>query len=902
MPDEAGRDRPPVEWKRYVRDRLPEVDIPPQRRLDIVEELAAQLDATYDKARQRGDSHDAAMAAAAAEVPDWHELAATVGRIERRRTIPPPGIRSGGLMTGLTQDVRHAARSLARAPGFLAVALATLIIGLGAGAAAWSIVDAVLMRPLPFADPDRLMLVRATVPPEGRETAEITWLDAGDLARETAAFASIGLVLPYAATTTSLDPPERVEGFSISTNLFGLLGVQPMLGRGFTAAEEQPGQDRVVLLGYGLWQRLGGSRDVVGQTLTLDEVPRTIVGVLPQGFSVAVLRNNGDVYVPSTRADFAASTRALRAYRVIARLADGVSMEQAGAVAATVGARLAAAYPDTNQGRTFTLMPLRDAVVGDVRAALWLVLGLVALILLIAGVNLANLVLARAVSRALEMAVRCALGASAWRLARESIVEAALLGAAGIAGGFLIARWLVAIVRATPGLALPRLAEIGVDGGVLAALAAAGGIATVAIGLTPVALTRRLQATVALRTGHETAGRRAGTVRAMLVVGQTAVAFMLLAAAALLTMSLQNLLALPAGFDSGVSTMRVSAPAARYVDRDATVRFYRDLIDALRARPGIEQAGFVSILPLAGNTGSTMTVQGREDVPMTSRPDVGWQWASPGYFDAIGIRVVRGRDLSFDDLSRSTHVTVINETLARLHFPNEDPIGHRVYFGPIPATGVPEWHEIVGVVSDVRHRSLEREPDARAYDLFGQHWGRTISLAVRSNEPPLAVAGMVRALLAERDPRLAVFAVQSSGDLISSALAARRLLLWLVATFAAIGLAVALLGVYGVVAVMVMERRREMGVRVALGASAGVIRRLVIGHGLRLVAIGLAIGLAGAFALRRFIEAQLYGLTATDVPSLALAGLALMAAAAVPCLLLSNRAAAVDPATALRES
>jgi predicted permease len=377
---------------------------------------------------------------------------------------------------------------------------------------------------------------------------------------------------------------------------------------------------------------------------------------------------------------------------------------------------------------------------------------------------------------------------------------------------------------------------------------------------------------------------------------------MLLASAALLTISLQKLLALPAGFDGGVSTLRVSAPSSRYVDRAATVRFYGELLEALRARPGVEQAGFVSILPLSGNAGSALTIQGREEVPVAARPDIGWQWASPGYFDAIGIRIVRGRDLSNDDLIRDTHVTVINETFAKLHFPNEDPIGRRVYFGAIPAGGVPEWHEIVGVVSDVRHRSLEREPDARAYDLFGQHWGRTISLAVRSAEPPAAVAGMIRSLLAERDPRLAVFAVRSSDDLIAGAVAPRRLLLRLVAVFAAIGLAVALLGVYGIIAVMITDRRRELGVRIALGASAGVIRRLVVGHGLRLVAVGLVIGAAGALAFGRLIESQLYGLAATDPLALASAGAALMAAAAVPCLVLSSRAARVDPVVALRES
>jgi predicted permease len=346
--------------------------------------------------------------------------------------------------------------------------------------------------------------------------------------------------------------------------------------------------------------------------------------------------------------------------------------------------------------------------------------------------------------------------------------------------------------------------------------------------------------------------------------------------------------------------MRIAAPAVRYPTREITAGFYATLVNELAAQPGVEKAGFVSVLPLTGSTGSTMTVQGREDIPMTQRPDVGWQWADPGYFAAMGIPVLRGRGFTAADLRSASHVTLINETLARLHFGGQDPIGQRVYFGGVPAAGVPEWHEIIGVVGDVRHRSLENEPDARAYDLFGQHWGRTISLALRTTEPPATTAAMVRSVLARHDDRLAVFAVRSTDDLVSNAVATRRLLLWLVSAFAVAGFGMALLGVYGIVACLVAERQREIGVRVALGATATRIHQLVMMHGLKFVGAGVVIGMAAAIALRRAIESQLFGISATNAAALVAVAAALLAAAALPCFIVSRRATTLDPMRSLR--
>lgn len=889
-----------VDWRKHVRARLSLLAARPEREDEIVDELAIQLESVYERERRRGASHESAMAEAEAEVPDWVAFAGTIASLEPPRPrAPVTGEISGGLMNGMIGDVRSAVRGLRRTPAFTLVAVATLALGLGMAAAAFSVIDTVLIRPLRFGSPDRLVLVHATVPPDGRDTNEIAYPDALDLARETQVFASVGLVIPYSGTATALDPPERITGYNVTPSLFDTLGVQPVLGRAFAADEAQPGKGNVVILGHGFWRRLGSRTDIIGQTLVLDDERNTIVGVMPEDFRIGVFTANDAVYRPMPP-DFAAAPRSLRGFRAIARLHEGATIERATSVAQAVGERLAAEYPDTNRGRTFTLSPLHDDIVGSVRPALYLIAGMVLLVLLIAGVNLTNLLLARAMGRAREVAVRSALGAGVWRLARASLVEAGVLAAVGAIAAGLIAHAILSALVTMPGVALPRLDEIGLDWRAITVLGLTAIIASIAVGAVPFLLHRRLHDTAALRTGHETAGGVEHRIRSVLVAAQTGLAFILIAATALLAISLQRLLAVPSGFDTGIATMRIAAPGARYPTREATARFFNELVDDIAAQPGIASAGFVSVLPLSGNTGSMMTVQGREDVPMAQRPEVGWLWANPGYFETMGMPIVRGRGFSRSDLESISHVTVISASLARKHFGDDDPIGKRVYFGGIPQTGVPEWHEIIGVVGDVRHRSLEAEPDARAYDLFGQHWGRTVSLALRTTTAAPVAAGTVRSVLSRRDPRLAVFAIQSTDDIVSNAVATRRLLLWLVSAFAVAGFAVAMLGVYGIVSCLVEERRREIGVRVALGATAANIHQLVLAHGFTLVTAGLIAGAAGAIALRRGIESQLFGVSPTSVSTLAGVAVALLVAATVPCLIVSMRATRIDPVRALR--
>ena len=802
-------------------------------------------------------------------------------------------------MAGFLQDLRYAGRSLARAPAYATAAVLTLMLGLGLATVAFSIIDGVLLRPLGYHQSQHLVLLKATVPPDGSETHEITLPDASDLSR-LAVFDGAATIIPFTGTTTVTEPPSQVEGFETSARLFDLLRMRAWRGRFFQPADDAS----QVVISHSFWLRLGAPSDIAGRTFPLNEAPRTIIGVAPPGFRIELLpRHAADVFVPLTASHPFAENRAARFARLVARLSDGVSREQASAATAVLGAQLAQQYPGTNRGRTFAASSLHDEIVGPVRTQIWLVGALVGLVLLVACANFAGLVTARTVARTRELVVRMALGAGWWRVVRQSLAESLLLSAVGATLGALAAALVLDLVKTLPGITLPRATDITIDHRVVAVLGV-GSLATAcAAALMPLLLIRRVRGGSGLRAGHETAGRPATRLGTALVTGQTAFVFLLVATAALLATSLRAVLAQPPGFDtSRVVTMRVGVPVTRYPTRDTTVAFFTDLLDDLRARQGVNGAGVISNLPLAGHTGSTLSIQGREDVPIALRPTVGWHWTSPGYFAAIGMPIVQGRDFKAEDVGRTPHVTVINETLARLHFSGGDPIGKRVYFGGVGPAGPvgDQWHEVIGVVGDVRHRALDAEPDARAYDLFGQHWGRTVSLAVRTDASALHAASLVREVVSERDPQLAVFAVRTTGDLVDGAVATRRTLFWLVTAFAVIGFAVALVGLYGTLSYVVVQRTREMGIRLALGATTAQINALVVARGVEIGLGGIALGLIAAFAARRVVEAQLFGVTALDPTSLAIAAVLLLGAAIVASALPARRAMKVNPIEALR--
>ena len=887
-------------WRDYVRSQLPPLDIPPEREVEIVDELALQLEAAYDTARARGLDDADALRAAEAEIPDWHTFAASVNTIERPLLPAPAPTYEGGPMRGFARDLLRSVAGLVRTPGYAALAVLTLAVGVGLGTAAFVLVHGVLVAPLPYADPDRLVIVHATVPPDNRDTNQLALPDAKDLAASDA-FTSFAQIVVYSGTTTSVDPPARIEGWFVSPGAFEVFGVPAALGRTISMRDGEPGQPPVVMIGYGYWTRLGSPPDIVGKTIVLDEVPRTIVGVAARSFRFDLLPTAGEVFVPITP-DMGpiVRLRAVRAFRAIGRLEDGITMAGANASVDTIARRLQQAYPATNRGRNFSVRPLIDDIVVGIRRPLLLVGTLVTLVLLIVVVNLSSLLLARAVTRARETSIRLALGATRWRLARESFAEALVLSIAASALGLAIAAALVAGLKGAPGLTLPRLAEVSVSATTAIVLAALTLPLAALLMLAAQASSRRLHAMASLRTGHETSDRRTGFVRGALVAGQTALAFVLLASALLLAVSLRAVLAAPIGIDTAnIVTMRLLVPPSRYESREDTVGFYRGILESVRGRSEIAGAGLVSSLPLELGSGSSLTIAGQEQTPEAMRPSVRWNWASDGYFAAIGVPILRGRDFTAADLTRPDHVTIVNETLARLYFPGQDPIGKRVYFGPVPADGITDWHEIIGVAGDVRTR-IEELPTAGAFDLFGQHWGRGVAITVRSNESPLHVSGVVRGLIAGRDPRLALFAIRSADELVSMAVSTRRAIFWIVMGFAGIGFVVAFVGLYGTVAYMVAQRTREISLRVALGATHRDIGGLVFGYGLRLVGAGLALGVIGAVALRTVIESQLFGVGATNGVVLAAAAIGLTLAAAGACAVPARRALKADPVATLR--
>lgn len=891
---------PSPSWRDYVRAHLPPLDISPERELEIADELALQLEAAYEAARARGLDDGEAVRAAEAEIPDWQTFATSVSTVERPFLPTPAAGQDGGPMRGFARDLFNALVGVIRTPGYAALAVLTLAVGIGLGTAAFVVIHGVLVAPLPYHDSDRLVIVHATVPPDNRDTNQLAFPDTEDLATS-GAFTAFATIVTFTGTTTSVDPPARIQGWLVSPGAFETFGVPAALGRTISAGDVAPAQPPVVMIGHGYWTRIGAPADIIGRTLVIDEVPRTIIGVAARDFRFDLLPTAGEVFLPITP-DMGpiVRLRAVRAFRAIGRLGDGVTIESANAAVAAVGYRLQQAFPVTNQGRNFSVRPLLDDIVAGIRRPLVLIGTLVTLVLAIVVVNLSSLLLARAVARARETSIRLALGATRWRLARESFAEALVLAAAGSALGFALAQALVAGVRLAPGLTLPRVSELSVSTTTALVLAGLSVPIAALLMLVAHASARRLQPTSALRTGHETSDRRTGLVRSALVAGQTSLAFVLLASALLLALSLRAVLAAPVGFDrDNVVTMRLLVPTARYGSRDDTVGFYRQILEAVRARTEISGSGLVSALPLELGSGSTLTIHGQEQTPEPMRPTIRWNWATDGYFAAIGAPMVRGRDFTAQDLARSDHVTIINETLARLYFPGQDPIGKRVYFGPIPKGGVNDWHEVIGVVRDIRNR-IEEAPIAGAFDLFGQHWDRSVALTVRSSESPLHVSGVVRAVIAQHDPRLALFAVRTADELVSMAVSTRRAILWLVAGFALVGFVVALVGLYGTVAYMVAQRTREMSVRVALGASGRDIGGLVFGYGLRLVGVGLVIGVAGAVALRSVLESQLFGIAATNAAVLAAAALGLTLAAAAACAVPARRALRTDPVATLR--
>ena len=794
------------------------------------------------------------------------------------------------MLSALLQDLRYALRMLWSKPGFSVAAMLTLALGIGANSAIFSVIDAVLLRPLAYAHPGELVSFR--------ENQSAPDLD--DVAAANRTFAQIGGEANALMAWTGGEAPEQLAVGQVTGGFFSALDVGAALGRSIGPADDVRGGPSVVVLSHALWQeRFSADPAVVGRTMQLSGYVYTIIGVMPAGFVSPQTR--AQAWTPAHVSNDGTTSRDVHFLRTIARLAPGVSIEQAGAEMAVIDRQLAERYPAENRNRHTELAPLKDRVVGKSRAALLVLFAAVCLVLLIACANFANLLLARACEREREVAVRMALGAGRTRLVRQLLVESVLIALSGGALGALLAWFGTRALVALQPDGLPRLGEIGVDPRVFAFTLAVALLTGVVFGLYPAWAAARAGGAQPGASRGASAGRAQQKMRSAFVVAQLALALVLLVGAGLLVRTFWNLRGVDPGFQAAqLLTFRVELPDTRYRTIAEQTRFRTAALDALGALPGA-RAAMVSELPLSGESlDHDFLVEGWPPVAPGDEPSVETRSVIGDYFAVMGIPLRGGRDFAATDFNADTPlVGIANEALVRKYFPGQDPVGKRVRWAREDA---PHWITIVGVAGDVHHFGLD-QPDLPAlYSPYPQSepWKRWMTFVVRTRSDPLALAPAAKQAIWTLDSQLPVTKLRTMHVVAAESFAARRFDMLLLTLFAGLAVTLAAIGVYGVIAYTVAQRTREIGVRVAVGARMRDVVRLILGGGLRLALLGIGIGLAGAFAATRLMTGMLYGVAPADPATLAAVAAALLATALFACWLPARRAARVDPTEALR--
>jgi putative ABC transport system permease protein len=826
-------------------------------------------------------------------------------------------------MRDLGRDLCHAARCLARTPAFTASAVLVLALGIGANSAIFSVVEAVLLRPLPFARAERLVLVWGVDPRGQWPQLPLSFANFDDLRARATSFAELAAWRLTRFSLAGEGEPERAQAARVTSSFLGLLGVRPLHGRLLAPAEDDPEAAPVAVIGHALWQRrFGGDPAAVGRTLLLDGRPHAIVGVLPPGFRFASFDAATEVWVPFGPDPGRARrfARGLKNLGVVGRLRDGVALQGAAAELRALAAQLEREHPEVNTGFGLQAVPLREQAVASRRPALLVLVAAVALVLVAACANVAHLLLARAASRRREIAVRSALGASRARLVRQLLAESLLLSLLGAGAGLLVAAGCLELSRLlppeTPSLFRPyaaAAAEVRLDAGVLGFTLLLALATSALFGLAPALRATRPAAAVALRGGAE--GEPRGRLRGLLLASEIAVSLVLLIGAGLLARSFARLLAVEPGFARrGVLTAELSLPAARYPDGARLAAFYDRLLARLAELPGVEAVGAGEHLPLSGLDASTgLYVDGRPEPPPGEAVYAHYRSVSPDYFAALGMALVRGRGFAGADDAGAARVAVVSESLAARLWPGEEPLGKRLaldfeamkFFPDRPpqldvAAGM---REVVGVLRDVRHAGPDAAPLPEMYVPLAQRPVRELRLVLGADPrrgDARQLAGALAAAVRELDPLQPVGTVRTMERLYGDATAARRFNLALLGAFAALALALALAGVYGVLSYLVASQTRAIGVRVALGAGRADILRLVVGRAARPTAGGLAAGVVATLALTRWMSSLLFGVASTDVATYTAAAALLGAAALAASLVPARRAMGIDPAQAMR--
>jgi predicted permease len=804
------------------------------------------------------------------------------------------------------RNFRYAARTLAKSPGFTLVAIVTLALGIGANTAIFSVANALLLRPLPYAHPDRLVLVYAVKADAPFAIQPFSYLRLTFLNEKSRAFAGFAAFTNETFNLTGTGDPEQLSAARVSWNFFNVLGVSPAIGRAFLPEEDQPGARAVCLISHALWTRAFGARaDIAGQNITLDATPYTIAGVLPRGFQFAPLGADVDLWAPrvfdlniTTPAQIRAGVGFLSA---VARLAPGVGARQADAemnIQDRQYKRENPGMPDADPSQTIHARDLQEQTVANVRTAVLILCGAVGLLLLIACANVAALLLSRALARRKEIAIRAALGAKRTALIAQLLAESVLLALAGGALGIALSAWGTHALAALGQGNLPRVDEIGIDWRVMLFTAGLSLITGVLFGLLPALQLSRQDLNPVLRAeGRGSAGsRRRSRARGVLVVAQVALSMVLLVGAGLLIRSLVRLRNVNAGFDArNVLTMRVALPPARYPKGPQMAAFYDQVVKKVSAMPGVRSAAVCSALPVRPVRFSPVLVQGQPEIPLAARPLMAIQMVSPAYFRTLRVALRQGREFNERDDPGAPLVAVVNETLVRRYWPHDNPIGKHLLLGRMVKPT-----EVVGVAADVSNLSLAAAPEAEVYLPFPQRPWASMNLILRTAGDPRNWTGAARAAVAAVDRDQPVTAVNTMEEVLAASTAQQRFSVFLLGVFSVTALVLAAVGLYGAIAYSVAERTQEMGIRIALGADTGDILRMIVGQGLALALAGLVIGAVAALALTRLMSGLLFQVSAADPASFAAGALLFAVVAALASYLPARRATRVDPTEALR--
>ncbi|HXY30259.1 MAG TPA: ABC transporter permease [Gemmatimonadaceae bacterium] len=799
----------------------------------------------------------------------------------------------------MLSDLRYSARTLLKSPAFTAIAVLTLALGIGANSAIFSVVNAVVLRALPFKDPDKLVFVYEVLHGERQSVSPPNFRDVRSASH---AFTDMSAVVGATYNLTGRGQPERLSAVGVSAGFFSLLGVGAELGRTFTPDEDSVGAARVVVLSHGLWQRrFDGDRRVIGQVIVLDGQPHTVIGIAPAGFTYP---RKAELWTPLvlTPGDLADGERGAQYLRVIGRLRPGVLLADANRDLGVIGARFASAYPKFMTDGTFGAAGMQDRIVGEVRPKLLVLLGAVGFVLLIACANVANLMLVRSAGREHEVAIRTALGASRRRLVRQLLTESVMLSLAGGILGVLVAQWGMDLLTSFGPRDIPRLDEVRLDGVVLLVTTLTAVVTGLLFGLAPAIGTSRPDLVRRLREGGRglRSGPGSGRLRSGLVVAETALALVLLAGAGLLIHSFYNLERVDPGFRTDhVLMFSVSLPDANYPNDTVQREAITALRERVRALPGVTSASIAFGPPLSGiRFGISYDVVGRPPTPPGQDVSAQIRPVTPEYFATMGVPLMSGRGFTDQDRG-SPQVVIVNREFVRRTFPHENPLGQHITLGWTQA-GVRQGGEIVGVVGDVKQFALDQDAEPDVFLPLAQCPVQQLSVVLRTRGDPLTLVGPARAAVHAVDPDLPIFSVASLEQMVDESVAQPRFYMMLLAAFAVLAVLLAAIGLYGVIAYGVAQRQHEIGVRMALGARPGDVLGLVVRQGMSMTGVGVLIGVALSLAMSRVMASLLFGVSSRDTITFALVLPLLGAVAFLACWLPARRAARVDPAVALR--